>query len=372
MPPSLLAVLAVVVTLMPAAAGAQAPQAPRVTVAAAEMREITVAQSFVGRVEAVDAAELVARVTGFLRDIAVADGARVSEGEVLFRIERDQYAASVAARDADLARAEANLSLARVELDRRERLVARDAAPQSELDVARANLQVAEAEVAGAEAALRQAELELSYTTVTAPFDGRVGRIGASLGDIVGPNSGTLATLVREQPVFVSFALAERQMTDVMQAALAAGEATGQPPADLPVRVELPNGTALAETGTLAFADNRIDPGTGTLTVRARFDNADRLLVPGGFVTVRIEAARPQPRLVIPQAAIQRDQRGAFVLVVGPQQTVEQRYVATGRSLGPDIVVEDGLAPGEAVIVEGLQRVRPGVPVEALRAGGGE
>ncbi|PWR03100.1 efflux transporter periplasmic adaptor subunit [Meridianimarinicoccus roseus] len=343
--------------------------APRVTVAAAITEDVVQDASFIARVEATDTVDLIARVTGFVRAVGVRDGAEVAEGDLLFEIESEQYAAVVAARRADLAQAEANQTLAEVELDRRRELVARQAVAQSELDVAQANQQVAAAAVRAAEAALAQAELDLGYTRITAPFAGRIGRIGASPGELVGPTSGALATLVREAPVFVSFALGERQLFDVMQAALAAGGSIGAPQDRIDVTLRLPNGTEYGETGTIAFGDNRVDPATGTLAVRAEFANADRLLVDGAFVTARLAQQDPVPMLTIPQAAVQRDQRGSFVLVVGAEQTVEQRYVATGRTIGASVAVTEGLREGETVIVEGLQRVRPGVPVEAVLAG---
>ncbi|QIE42650.1 efflux RND transporter periplasmic adaptor subunit [Meridianimarinicoccus aquatilis] len=345
--------------------------APRVSVAAAVTEDVVQDASFIARVEAIDSVDLVARVTGFVQNVLVKDGTEVSTGDVLFRIEPEQYDAIVASRRADLSQAEANLTLAEIELDRNRTLVAREAVAQSELDRAQANEKVAVAQVKAAEAALSQAELDLSYTRITAPFDGRIGRIGASAGELVTPSSGALATLVSEAPIYVTFSLGESALYDVMQATLAAGGSIGAPNGQISVTVRLPNGTDYGETGTLAFGDNRVDPTTGTLAVRAKFENADRLLVDGAFVTARLAAKKPVQMLTIPQAAVQRDQRGGFVLVVGPEQTVEQRYITTGQQVGTSIAVEDGLQEGETVIVEGLQRVRPGVPVEAVLAGSG-
>jgi membrane fusion protein (multidrug efflux system) len=345
---------------------------PRVSVAAAITEDVIEDTSFIGRVEAVDSLDLVARVTGFLRAVDVRDGATVTQGDVLFEIEPEQYEAIVAAREADLAQAEANLTLAEVELDRTSRLVDRAAVAQSELDVAQANQRVAAASVSAAQAALRQAQLDLSYTKVTAPFDGRIGRVLASTGELVGGTSGALATLVSETPIYVSFSLDERQLTNVMQTALAAGGSIDTPGAGIDVTLTLPNGTEYGETGAIAFGDNRVDPRTGTLAVRAQFDNADRLLIDGAFVNVRLAEQEPVQMLTIPQAAVQRDQRGDFVLVVGSEQTVEQRYITTGTLVGLSVAVTKGLREGETVIVEGLQRVRPGVPVEAVLAGSGD
>lgn len=365
----ILRALAMMVALAPIAAPAVAQgEAPRVLVAAAAHREVTDAESFIGRVEAADQVDLIARVRGFLRETAVADGAVVRKGDVLFRIEPFEFEANVDARRADLARAEADLQLRKIELDRQERLVARDAAPQSELDVARANAAVSEAQIAAARAALRLAELDLSYTEIPAPFDGRLGRIAVSTGALVGPDSGPLAAIVREAPVFVSFSVSERQLANLMQSGVAR-QSTAIPDSGPLVTVTLANGYTPEEVGRIAFGDNRIDPATGSLAVRARFENAEGLLIDGAFVTVRVASEQAVTRLTVPQAAVQRDQRGAFVLVVGPEQTVEQRYIEISGTVETESIVTDGLAAGETVIVEGLQRVRPGVPVSAVMAG---
>lgn len=368
-------VLVLVLSLAPWPSTARAqgtpPAAPRVMVAAAVMQDVVQDASFIGRVEAVDSAAIVPRVSGFVRNIAVRDGAAVQAGDLLVEVEPDQYAATVAMRRAELSSAEANRALAEVELARRRELVARQAVAQSELDVAQANAQAAAAAVQAAQAALQMAELDLGYTRITAPFDGRLGRIAVSLGELVGPGTGALMTLVREAPVFVRFSLDERQFYDTLAQVAAEGEDIGATAARIDVTLRLPNGGDFDETGRIAFGDNRVDPTTGTLAIRADFANADRRLVDGAFVTARLAQRDPVPMLTIPQAAVQRDQTGPFVLVVGSEQTVEQRHVDTGQQVGTSVVVTDGLRAGEAVIVEGLQRVRPGVPVEAIFAGSG-
>jgi membrane fusion protein (multidrug efflux system) len=346
---------------------AQTPEAPKVSVAAAYIEAISDETAFIGRGEAVDKVDLVARVPGFLRAIAVEDGAEVAAGDLLFSIETDQYEAILASRRADLTRAEAALDLTRIELSRREQLVERGSVPQSELDIARANELTAEADLAAAEAAIRQAELDLGYATITAPFDGRIGRVQRSVGDLVGPTTGALATLVRINPIFVSFSISERQVADLMENEHISRTGAGSDA--LEVQVRLPNGTVLDEVGRIGFGDNRIDPATGTLIVRAVFDNSEGMILDGAFVTVTIAAPEPVDRLLVPQAALQRDQRGDFVLVVGSESTVEQRYIETGATVGTAIIVTEGLQPGESVIIEGLQRVRPGVPVQAIVSG---
>ncbi|MCA8881672.1 MAG: efflux RND transporter periplasmic adaptor subunit [Rhodobacteraceae bacterium] len=371
LPTSLLAVGLFVALAAPAlpqqAGGGQA--APKVTVVAAALKDITGDTAFIGRVEAVNSVDLVARVGGFLREIDVSDGAEVKAGQLMFRIEPEQYQATLEARQADLERAEAQQALAQIELRRKQQLVDKGTSPQSELDIATANNKAAEADITAAKAAVEQARLDLSYTQITAPFDGQIGSISASVGALVGPETGALATLVSLRPIYVTFSVNERQLVTLMEARANEKENPDQPPTRFPIHVNLPNGKRLDETGKIVFAENRIDPSTGTLAVRTQFDNARGLLVPGAFVTLHVETAEPTPEVVIPQAAVQRDQRGPFVLVVGQQQTVEQRYITTGNTVGTEIIVESGLNAGESVITEGLQRVRPGAPVDAILAG---
>ncbi|WP_380051861.1 efflux RND transporter periplasmic adaptor subunit [Falsihalocynthiibacter sp. SS001] len=344
------------------------PASPKVAVAAAYMDELTQEASFIGRGEAIDKVDLVARVTGFILEQKFQDGALVKEGDQLYQIEEGTYTANLAAREADHAQAVANLKLSEVELDRKTELFNRQAGTAADRDIAIANNEVAQAQVDVADTAIKLAELDVSYTKVMAPFDGRVGRSAVSKGELVSPGSGPLVTLIREQPIFVEFSLTEKQLIQVRNAysaeAVAAEEGAG--PA---VTVTLPDGSRLDEIGRLDFADNRIDPSTGTITVRAIFENEELKIIDGSFLTVQIASEEPTEALMIPLAAVQRDQRGDFVLVVGAQQTVEQRYVTLAQHVETAVVVEEGLREGETVIVEGLQRVRPGVAVEAIVAG---
>ena len=195
-----------------------------------------------------------------------------------------------------------------------------------------------------------------------------MGRANFSVGALISPTSGALATLVQEAPIYVAFSVSDKTLVDVMQELHLSSPQIPDGGAGADVYVQLSNGTRLKEPGKIAYLDNRIDPATGAMTVRAQFDNTQGLIFDGAFVDVFIQSQTPVERLLIPQTAISRDQKGAFVLVVGQDSTVQQRYVQTGTPEGADIVISDGLREGEQVIVQGLQRVRPGVKVDAVPA----
>ncbi|MDW3223089.1 MAG: efflux RND transporter periplasmic adaptor subunit [Paracoccaceae bacterium] len=348
------------------------PAAPKVLIAAAYSEEITLETTFVGRGEASAKTDLVAQVTGTVTEITVEDGTSVAAGDLIYRIDPDSYAASVAAQQASVSRAEANLTLAHIERDRKQQLLDRGAIAESELDIAVANAEVAEADMGAAKAALQSAELDLERTEIRAPFDGRIGKSNISLGTVVGPTTGALSTLVRQSPMYVTFSLSEPQLLRVLER-LDAGMTELIENDNTPnVFVSLPSGTMLEEPGKIVFLDNRIDPSTGTISVRAEFENTRQMILDGSFVSVVIEALEPTLSVLIPQNAVQRDQRGDFVLVVTDQQLVEQRYVVLGAQIETAVIVTDGLRAGESVIVEGLQKVRPGVEVDAVLAGTAE
>ena len=330
---------------------------PAVTVISLQPTEVTPGFGFNGRVVAVDEVQLRARVTGFLEQRRFEEGADVQAGDLLFVIEKAPYQAVVEQRQAELASAEANRANTAVQLQRGEELVKNNNIPKAEVDQRRAADQMAAAAILEAQAALEQAEINLGYTEIHAPIAGRIGRADLSVGNLVGPDSGVLATIVSQDPIYVTFPVTQRQL-------LAHRGERGDPV----VRVTLPDGTLYEHPGTLNFLDVQVDPGTDTVTVRGELPNPDRVLVDGQFVGVRVERGEPERVLAVPQASLQVDQAGPYVLVVGGDDKVEARRVTLGDVEGEQVVVESGLNEGERIIVEGIQKVRPGMTVAVSEA----
>ncbi len=331
------------------------PPPPAVGVAPVVEREITPQMEFVGRVEAIDAVDLVARVNGFLTERTFEEGAMVNEGDLLFRIEPEPFEANVAARRADIERTTATLTNARLQRERIEPLIERGGATRAQLDAAVAAEQEARAARDSAQAALQRAEIELSYTEIHAPFDGRIGRVAFPVGAVVGPSSGPLARLVRIDPVFVNIPVNDRTMLAVRQMR---ENAAFRP------YVRLADDSMLEEPGRFEFFDPEVDQTTDTVRVRASFDNASEVLLPGQFVTVVAKAAEPEMAIVVPQIAVQQDQAGRLVLVVTADNEVQLARVELGARVDTDWVVTSGLQLGQHVIVEGVQKARPGMRVQ--------
>jgi membrane fusion protein, multidrug efflux system len=338
----------------------QAPP-PSVIAVPAKTEAVEEQATFVGRVVAIDKVDLRARVPGFLKSRAFTEGQTVQEGELLFDIEPDQYEAVVEQRQADLAKAKADQLNTAAQLNRGKALLKEKNIPQAKVDELQAADSIALASIQQAQAALNSAKLDLSYTKVTAPVAGRIGLAKYSVGNLVGPDSGPLATIVSSDPIYVQFPLTQRALLDARRDV----QAKGGDPRQVVIQVRLPDGSLYDEPGSLNFVDVTTDAGTDTVTLRGELPNPNRLLVDGQYVGVLIQAGEPESAILIPQSALQVDQQGTFVLVIDGEQKAQIRRVQTGTVKGPLIVIRSGLKEGELVIAEGVQKVRPGQVVRA-------
>lgn len=371
MTPSLRTLLAVPCLALAACGGPDstttppAAPPPSVTVTRVLATRLPDVRERVGQVQAVEDVDLRARIEGFLEERRFEEGTDVERGEILFVIERAPYETRVARAEAELARAQAQLQEARLELGRTRELKRKSVAPQAALDAATARAAAAAAEVFASEAALREARLDLGYTEIRAPVAGRVGRAFFSAGDLVGPESGPLATLASLDPIHVYWQVPEGVIFDFRRASVER-ERRGEAPQPISARLRFSDGTVYEHTGVWNFLDNRVDPTTGTQTARAEFPNPDGLLLPGQYATVMVQVGDPRDTLVIPQAAVQEDQAGRFVLVVGEDDATELRRVSLGARRGIYWEVNAGLVEGERVIYEGVQKAQPGGKVAPM------
>jgi membrane fusion protein, multidrug efflux system len=338
------------------AAAQSAPPPPAVSVTPVVSRQVTQTIDYIGRVTAVDKVDIVARVEGFLEERNFKEGQYVKKGDLLFRIEQATYKAAVEQARATLAKAQATEVNAKLQFDRGKELVRNQNIPQSTVDQREADERAAQAGVMEAQAALDQAEINLGYTEIYSPIDGRIGVAIVTEGNLVRPSSGKLATIVSQDPIYVTFQVSQRNLLDYFRR-------RAEDPAKnthVNARIKLPNGTIYPHAAVSDFLDVQVDPTTDTVTVRATVPNPDHVLLPGGVVGVTVERGAPTSALTVPQAAVLLDQAGRYVLVVDAAKKVEQRRITTGAEQGRDIVVTDGLKEGEQVIVEGIQKVRPG------------
>jgi membrane fusion protein (multidrug efflux system) len=355
--------------ILGAAAGTGAAQeaaAPAVTVAAATMSAVEDRIILNGRLLAERRVEIRARVTGILEEVAFTAGDVVEAGQILYRIEDDVYRAAVQEAEGAVRSAQAARDLAELERDRQAELVARDASPQALLDQAQAALGRAEGELTRLEGSLARARIDLGHTEIPAPFAGRVGISSVDPGALVSPDRGGLVSLIALDPIHAEASVPTRIYRDFVEA-LAAGEATGAGAA----RLILANGREYPEPGRIEFVDSEVTAGTDSVRLRIAFPNGAGVLLNDELVRVVLESPGTAPRLTIPQNAVQRDLQGAFALVVDAAGTVTRRPIEVARIAGGTAVVASGLEEGDRVITEGVQKVRPGITVDAALAGEG-
>ncbi|MBB4185675.1 efflux RND transporter periplasmic adaptor subunit [Sinorhizobium terangae] len=344
---------------------AQAP-APAVVVAPAAIMDLRESADFTGKVVAIQRVDIRARVSGFLEKVNFTEGDKVTAGTLLYEVEDGTYRAAVQEIQGSIEAAEAARDLAVLERDRAQRLISSNTVAQATVDTANAQVKKAEADIVRLTGSKQAAELNLSYTRIVAPFDGVLGLTSVDVGALVGPDSGALVTLTRLDPINVEFPVSTAIFLEYRQRAL-----RGEVGRDANVELLLPDGTTYPKKGTINFVSSNVAAGTDTITVRAEFPNPDALLLDGTLVRVTLEATDKQEVLAVPQQAIQRDQQGAFVMVVGDDSKVELRRVDVQRTARGQAVIAKGLKEGERVITDGVGKVRPGIAVDAALATGG-
>ncbi len=333
------------------------PVVAEVDVATVQARPVTDWQSYSGRLEAVDRVEIRPQVPGTIVAVHFRNGSLVRQGDVLFTIDPRPYEAEVARAEAQVAAAQARVRYTAADLDRGQRLIKDDTISRRSMDEKENAAREAAANLKAAQAALDIARLNLGYTQVTAPVSGRVSRAERTVGNVVaaGAAAEPLTTLVSVSPIYASF--------DVDEQTYLRHIATVKDAADIPVRLGLANEEGHPRAGMVEHVDNRLDSVSGTIRVRARFDNADGLLVPGLYARLKVGGTAPYEALLVDDRAIGTDQDKKFVLVVGAEDRVEYRAVKLGPLQDGLRVVSGGLSSGERVVVNGLQHARPGAQV---------
>ena len=361
----------VLAVLLSGSVQAQAPAAgpPAVGVVRAQKQPITQTSEFVGRVAAIDRVALVARVTAFLEQMFFTEGAEVKQGDLLYRLEQPPFQADLAAKQASVQQTQAQLQNATLTFNRASSLLRTPAGQQSTVDDSRASMLSNAAQVQAAQAQERQSQINLDYTEIRAPISGKIGRTAVTAGNVVSPSSGTLTTIVSQDPMYVVFPVSVRTAVEMRE-----HYANGGGFSAVVIRIRLPNGRIFDQTGKLNFIDNTVSLSTDTLILRGSIPNPPiatdkvggatvRELTDGEFVTVMVEGVQPLEVLTVPRAAVLSDQRGDYVYTVDAQNKVQQTRIQLGQSTPTVAAVISGLNEGEMVVVDGIQRVRPGIQV---------
>jgi membrane fusion protein, multidrug efflux system len=366
-----LLLLSLILAMLPVAAGAQPAPAgpPAVGVVRAERQQITQTDEFIGRIQSIGRVALVARVSAYLEKRLFVEGSEVKKGDLLYLLEQPPFQAQVDADKANVAQLEAQRTFAAQQLERAQYLLKTPAGQQQNVDQTVSNERSLAAQVASAKAQLETAEINLGYTEIRAPIDGKISATDVTEGNVVSPTTGTLANLVSQDPMYVLYPVSVRAGLDLRNRYDAKGGFNA-----VVLKLRLPDGRIYGQSGKLDYVSPTVATNTDTIMVRAvipnpRFPNippdapAPRELFDGEFVTVMVEGVEPITVLAIPRAAVLSDQQGDYVYVVDAQNKAEQRRIHLGQSTPSTAVVSNGLKEGELVISEGLQRVRPGQTV---------
>lgn len=356
--------------LMSSAAFAQAPAAPppAVGVISAAYSPLAETTEINGRIEARERVDLIARVTAFMMERTFVEGAEVKKGELLYKLERGPFVADVEAKEAAVKQAQAQLTNADLTLSRAQQLLKTSAGTQATVDTATAGQLTQQGALQAAQAQLDLARINLDYTEIRSPIDGRIGRTAITPGNVVSPSSGALATVVSADPMYVVFPVAMRRIIELRDRYASQGGFDA-----VYLKLRLPNGKLYSQVGKLDFVDIAVSKETDTLTLRGTIPNRMlagnagdaqlRELSDGEFVSVILEAVNPTKVLTIPRGAVLSDQQGPYIFVVGADNKAEQRRVELGQSTPEIAGIKSGLKEGEKVIIQGIQRVRPNIPV---------
>ncbi len=333
---------------------------PAVGVVAASRQPVTQSTDYIARIQATNRVNLVARVSANLDEVLFTEGTEVKKGDLLYRLEQGPFRADVQAKEALVAQFKAQLKNAQAVLDRTEQLLKTPAGQKAAYDAASAAEQALRAQILGAEAQLQQARINLDYTEIKAPIDGKIGRTAVTVGNYVSPSTGTLVSIVSQDPMYVLFPVPTRTVMDLQRRS--AGKSSA-----LVIRIRLPDGSLYDQTGRLDFVDNSVTGNTDTMILRGAVPNprqgTGRALVDGQLVTAILQDVEPTDALAVPRAAVLADQEGDYVFVVGKDDKAEKRRVKLGQSTPAFASIVSGLTDGESVIVDGIQRVRSGQAV---------
>jgi membrane fusion protein (multidrug efflux system) len=343
---------------LPAYGQQATPEKVSVGTVIVERKPIEKSLDFVGRVEATDHVDIKARVTGFLDSVLFKEGDQVKEGQALYAIEKPPFEAAVKQAEGALERAKAAKALTEVQLKRAEQVMEKGAGTVVARDQAFTADQTAQAEVTTADANLDTAKINLGYTDIVSPIAGKISRTNITKGNVVGPDRGTLTSVVSQDPMYITFPVSQREFLRVQE---------GGRPVDrgsMKVQLRFSDGVAYDQLGTINFVDVSVNHATDTVIVRGTVPNPTGRLIDGQLMHVHLESGEPEEKVLVPEAALIADQQGVYVFLAEDGKAAVRR-IKTGGEDGSDVVVDTGLTGGEQIIVEGLQSIRPGTPVLA-------